>query len=89
MSKQAYIWPDDFKGWQEMHMVPSGFWIYFSPDNRLAAMVDVDRKEVLIISDRHTKVPIYENREKIKEAAVRAGLRSLSLKLPTGARRLV
>lgn len=83
------MWPDDFKDWQAMHMTPSGFWVYFSPDNLLAALVDTERKDVLIISDRHTQTPIYENRGKIKEAAARTGLRNLSLKLPIDARRLV
>lgn len=71
MSKYAYSFPDDFSGWQFMHKTPSGYSIYFSPDNMLAMMLDDDEKTVLIVSDRRTESPIYENREKIQESAAR------------------
>lgn len=54
-----------------MHQVPSGPWIYFSPDNTLSALINVDHKDVLIIMERYSKTVIYENREKIKVAALR------------------
>jgi len=69
MSKRAYNFPEDFKGWQYMNQTPKGYHLYFSPDNRLAAMLDTDHKTVLIIGDRKTGVPIYENHDAIKESA--------------------
>jgi hypothetical protein len=61
-----------------MHQTPSGPWIYFSPDNTLTALIDVEHKDVLIIMERYSNTVIYQNREKIRGAALRAKLRNLN-----------
>jgi len=89
MSKQAYTFPDDFKEWQQMHQTPSGPWIYFSPDNLLAALIDIEQKIVLIIMERYSNTVIYENKEKIRAAALRIKMKTRDLINPVNVRRLV
>ena len=89
MSKQAYTFPDDFNGWQQMHQTPSGPWIYFSADNTLAALIDIERKIVLIIMERYSNTVIYENKEKIRDAALRIKRKTRDLINPINVRRLV
>jgi hypothetical protein len=49
----------EFGGWQFMNMSQSGKWIYFSPDNLQAAMVEPTTAEVLFLMDRASGEPIY------------------------------
>jgi len=70
-----------------MHKTPSGFWIYFSPDNLLAAMIDPDRRIVYFIMERYSQVCIYENKEELKAASLRIRLGAAAN--PAGGRRVV
>lgn len=72
MSKRAYRFPEDFVGWQDMHSTKPGRWIYFDPTNRLAALIAKEAPRgmrVLIIYDRKTEEPIYENKKAIRKEA--------------------
>lgn len=51
----------DFKNWQEMNSLRGNpdYWIYFSPDNLYAALVNTINQEIIFISDRNTGEQIY------------------------------
>jgi len=49
----------EFKGWIFYNSTRRGYWIYQSPDNVMAAMVDPVSFEVLFIMNRGTHQPLY------------------------------
>lgn len=66
------MFPEDFTDWSEMHSPSPGRWIYFDPSNRLAALIAPENprgRRVLIVFDRYTEEPIYENKEAVKAEA--------------------
>lgn len=72
MSTKPYQFPEDFVGWSEMHSPSPGRWIYFDPTNRLAALIAPENprgQRVLIVYDRHTEEPFYENKNAIQQEA--------------------
>jgi hypothetical protein len=64
----------EFKDWVQMHALPSDdqLWIYFSPNNREAALVSHRTGEILYITDRATGVKLYESPNIRKEIRARA-----------------
>lgn len=72
----VWMYPRDFEGWQRMHTIRRGMWIYFDPSNRLAALIDPVKKIVYMVMDRKTEAYLYEN-----EAAIKALPRFLPRKL--------
>lgn len=53
----------DFTHWQDMNALPrnQNYWIYFSPDNLYAALVNHINQEIIFISDRRTGEEIYKS----------------------------
>lgn len=70
--KEKKISDAEFAGYKAMNELRSqpGKWIYFSPCNRYAILVDIMTGDVLFEMDRRTKEKIYEN-PKARKATVR------------------
>ena len=49
----------EFRGWSFMSTSESGKWLYLSPDNLQAAMVEPTTNEVLFVMDRPSGQPLY------------------------------
>ncbi|GAF86480.1 unnamed protein product, partial [marine sediment metagenome] len=56
--------------WQAMKSLPrnDNYWIYFSPDNLHAALVNSINQEIIFISERSTGAEIYKSRNARKHA---------------------
>jgi len=57
------ITDQEFRGWLYYLSSGSGFWIYYSPDNSEAAMVDPATFEVLFLTDRSNGEKLYQHPE--------------------------
>lgn len=57
------ITDEEFKGWQAMNALLNNqnYWLYFSPDNTQAALVNTINNEVIFITDRRTGEQIYKS----------------------------
>lgn len=77
MNKPKKIDDPEFMGWLHYKNTRSGFWIYSSPDNLQAAMVDPALHEVLFIMDKTTGKELYRHPEIKKFARTAAITRSL------------
>jgi len=60
----------EFSGYQSMNSLPSNdnYWIWFSPDNLYAALVNTINNEVIFISDRASGDEIYRSPNARKHA---------------------
>jgi hypothetical protein len=72
MNRPKKIDDAEFKGWLYYQNTESGFWIYYSPDNLQAAMVDPATHEVLFIMDRPSQEALYRHPEIKKFAKIAA-----------------
>ncbi len=56
------ITDEEYLGWQEMGSLPrnENYWIYFSPDNLHAALVNRINQQIIFISERKTGLEIYK-----------------------------
>ncbi len=69
----------EFKGWLYYQNTSSGFWIYYSPDNLQAAMVDPASHDVLFVMNRTTQEELYRHPEIKKFARTAAISRILQM----------
>jgi len=58
----------EFAGWSYMSNSASGKWMYYSPDNTQAAMVEPSNGEVIFIMDLASQEPIYTSQNSAKYA---------------------
>lgn len=60
----------EFTGWQSMNALAgnNNYWIYFSPDNLEAALVNTINNQVIFIMERATGVQTYKCRNHQKHA---------------------
>ncbi len=58
----------EFAGWSYMSNSSSGKWLYYSPDNTQAAMVEPSNGEVIFIMDLATQEPTYTSQNSVKYA---------------------
>lgn len=58
----------EFRGWVFMSTSGSGKWLYLSPDNLQAAMVDPGTNEIIFIMDRASGEPLYTSPNAKKHA---------------------
>lgn len=60
----------EFTGWQAMNALAGNisYWIYFSPDNTEAALVNTINNQVIFIMDRATGVRTYRSDNHQKHA---------------------
>lgn len=54
---------EEFQGWQAMNALSNNqnYWIYFSPDNTQAALVNIINDEVVFIMDRASGEQVYKS----------------------------
>ena len=53
----------EFRGWQAMNALQNNqsYWIYFSPDNLISALVNTINNEIIFTMDRRTGEPLYKS----------------------------
>lgn len=69
----------EFTGWQAMTSLRGNtiYWIYFSPDNLLSALVNTINNEVIFIMDRATGEQIYKSRSSQRHAKFFYAMKSM------------
>lgn len=67
----------EFRGWMFMSSSRSGKWLYSSPDNLQAAMVEPTTNEILFIMDRISGAPLYASPNVKKHARFGRRLKEL------------
>lgn len=69
----------EFMGWQAMTSLQGNsiYWIYFSPDNLLSALVNTINNEVIFIMERATGVGVYKSPNSQKHAKFFYAMKSM------------
>lgn len=80
------ITDSEYANWKEMSSLERNpnYWIYFSPDNLYAALVNTINNEIIFISDRKSGEEIYKSANARKHAQF-----FFAMKLPFKARTVV
>lgn len=52
----------EFEGWQAMNSLPrnNNYWVYFSPDNTEAALVNTINNQIIFLMDRKSGAMTYK-----------------------------
>ena len=69
-SDRKLITDQEFLGWSAMNALAgnNNYWLYFSPDNLTAALVNTINNQVIFLMDRKSGVQLYKCRNHQKHA---------------------